>query len=198
MTFLSEPLPSAAVQGRYDADRAAYGFVMDLSHVWAHQPEAHARLFELLGAVGSAFSFRERGILITAGASTIGDSYCSLAWGWKLSEHGDTDAATGVLSGTDAGLSEREAALATWARRVARSAGTTTEADVQALRDAGWSDEEVFRATTFLALRIAFSTVNAALGARPDAEIVERAPREVSDLVTWGRPVGDATGGVTS
>jgi len=192
MTFLSEPPPSSDVQARYDADRASYGFVMNLSHVWAHQPEAHTRLFELLGVVGSAFSFRERGILITAAASTIGDSYCSLAWGWKLSEHGDADAATGVLSGTDAGLSEREAALATWARRVARDAGSTTEADVQAMRDAGWTDEEVFRATTFLALRVAFSSVNAALGARPDAELLRLAPPEVGGLVTWGRPVETA------
>ena len=98
-----------------------------------------------------------------------------------------------MLSGTDAGLSEREAALATWARRVASAPGRTTEADVQALRQAGWSDEEVFRATTFLALRMAFSTVNAALGARPDAELVELAPPEVSRLVTWGRPVDDVS-----
>jgi len=197
VTFLSEPAPSEAVQATYDADRAAYGFVMNLSHLWAHQPEAHTRLFELLGVVGSAFSFRERGILVTATASTIGCSYCSLAWGWKLAEHGDTDAATAVLSRTDAGLNDRETALATWARKVAGSAGTTTEADVQALRDAGFSDEEVFRATTFLALRMAFSTVNAALGARPDAELAERAPQEVGDLITWGRPVDDAKGEVT-
>ena len=189
MTFLSEPPPSPAVQARYDADLAAYGFVMDLSHVWAHQPEAHTRLFDLLRVVGSDFSFRERGILVTATASTIGCSYCSLAWGWKLSESGDADAAEGVLSGTDEGLSPREEALAAWARKVAGSASSTTAEDVQALRDVGFTDEEVFRATTFLALRMAFSTVNGALGAQPDAELLERAPARVSDLVTWGRPV---------
>ena len=189
MTFLSEPPPSDAVRARYDADRAAYGFVMNLSHVWAHLPEAHQRLFELVGLVGSAFSFRERGILVTAAASTIGDSYCSLAWGWKLAEAGDADAATCVLSGADAELTPREAALAAWARKVAGAPGRTTEADVQALREAGWSDEEVFRATAFVALRAAFSTVNGALGAQPDAELATLAPPEVAELVTWGRPV---------
>lgn len=187
MSFLSEPEPSPEVEAKYDADRTAYGFVMNLSHLWAHQPEAHTRLFELLGVVGGDLSFRERGVLVTAAASTIGDAYCSLAWGWKQSEAGNADAALGVLAGDDTGLDPREAALATWARTVVRDPGATTEADVQALRDAGWSEEEVFRVTLFVALRVAFSTVNSALGAHPDAEIARRAP-EVAELVTWGRP----------
>lgn len=188
VSFLTEPPPSPEVQAKYDADLASYGFVMNLSHVWAHVPDAHTRLFELLGLVGSTFSFRERAILVTATASTIGDSYCSYAWGWKLAEAEGEGVTTGVLDGTDAGLTPREAALAAWARRVARAAGSTTEADVQALREAGWTDEEVFRATTFVALRMAFSTVNGALGARPDAELVERAGPAVAATVTWGRP----------
>jgi uncharacterized peroxidase-related enzyme len=189
MTFLSEPAVSADVQAKYDADLTSYGFVMNLSHVWAHLPDAHTQLMDLLGLLGSAFSMRERGILVTATASTIGDSYCSWAWGWKLSAAADAEVAAGVLSGTDAGLSPREQALAAWARRAARGPTATTQADVDALRDAGWTDEEVFRATAFVALRMAFSTVNAALGARPDAELATLAPPVVGELVTWGRPI---------
>jgi len=189
MTFLSEPTPSDEVQATYDDDLASYGFVMNLSHLWAHRPDVETGFSALLGEVGSAFSFRERGIMVTATASTIGDSYCSLAWGWKLAQNGDAAAAEGVLSGTDAGLTPRETALATWARAVARSAGSTTESDVQLLRDAGWSDQEIFLATTFVALRMAFSTVNGALGAQPDAELASLAPPAIAELVTWGRAV---------
>jgi alkylhydroperoxidase family enzyme len=193
MTFLSEPTPSDEVRAKYDADLESYGFVMNLSHVWAHLPDAHTRLMDLLGVVGSAFSQRERGILVTATASTIGDSYCSWAWGWKLAAAADAGVATGVLAGTDEGLSPREAALATWARSVGRAATGTTEADVAALRQAGWTDEEIFRATAFVALRMAFSTVNAALGARPDAELRGLAPESVAEVVTWGRPIQTAS-----
>jgi alkylhydroperoxidase family enzyme len=189
MTFLNEPADSAEVRARYDADRASYGFVMNLSHVWAQLPQAHTGLTDLLGLVGSTFSMRERGILVTATASTIGDSYCSWAWGWKLTEAADAGVAAGVLAGTDAGLTPREAALARWARLVARSPSGTTQADVAALREVGWSDEEIFRATTFVALRMAFSTVNGALGAPPDAELGDLAPPEVREVVTWGRPI---------
>jgi hypothetical protein len=79
MTFLSEPADSVSVRAKYDADLASYNFVMNLTHVWAHLPDAHTKLMELLALVGSPFSLRERGILIAATASTIGDSYCSYA-----------------------------------------------------------------------------------------------------------------------
>jgi len=196
VTFLSEPAPSSEVQAMYDDDQATYGFVMNLSHLWAHLPESHSRLFELIGLVGAGFSPREKGILVTATASTLGDSYCSWAWGWKLADFaGDTELSAAVLSGSDTGLSAREAALARWARAVTRSPSATTADDVAALRDAGWSDEEVFRATTFVALRAAFSTVNAALGAVPDAELRALAPESVGEVISWGRPIEPAPAG---
>lgn len=39
----------------------------------------------------------------------------------------------------------------------------------------------------YVALRLAFSTVNDALGAHPDAELADEAPAAVRDAVTWGR-----------
>jgi alkylhydroperoxidase family enzyme len=83
-------------------------------------------------------------------------------------------------------------ALAAWARRVADDPNRTTAADVQQLRDAGFDDHQVFAITLFVGLRLAFSTVNAALGATPDPEVLEAAPPEVREAVTWGRPVASA------
>ena len=44
--------------------------------------------------------------------------------------------------------------------------------------------------TLFVAARLAFSTVNDALGAAPDRELTERAPAPVRAAVTFGRPSG--------
>ena len=77
--------------------------------------------------------------------------------------------------------------MAAWARKVARDPNATTPADVQALRDAGLDDEQIFAITTFVALRLAFSTVNDALGAQPDAQLAQSLPPEVRDAVTSGR-----------
>lgn len=192
MTFLIEPDVTPEVQAMYDGDQASYGFVMDLMHLWAHQPDLNERFGGLLAAVAAAggFSFRDRGILVSATASTIGDSYCSIAWGWKLGAAADPALAASVLAGADEGLTQREQAMATWARKVAGGADSTTDADVQALRDAGWEDAQIFAITAFVGLRMAFSTINASLGAQPDAELAELASPEVLDVVTWGRPVG--------
>ena len=41
----------------------------------------------------------------------------------------------------------------------------------------------------FAALRIAFSTVNDALGTAPDRQLGVEVPAEVRDAVTFGRPI---------
>ena len=79
--------------------------------------------------------------------------------------------------------------MAAWARRVTRDPNGTSTEDVQELRDAGFSDADIFAMTVYVALRVALSTVNDALGARPDAEYRTLAPVPVRDAVTFGRPV---------
>jgi alkylhydroperoxidase family enzyme len=126
---------------------------------------------------------------VTAAASALGDSYCSLAWGGKLSKAADPAIAAGTLNGTDAGLTHQEQAIAAWARKVVRDPNATTPADIAELRAAGLGDGQIFAITAFVALRLAFSTINDSLGAQPDAQLAESLPREVREAVTYGRPV---------
>jgi len=137
----------------------------------------------------SGLTFRQRGILVAAAASTLGDSYCSLAWGGKLSEVSDATVAAGVLTGSDAGLTDQEKAMAAWARKVARDPNGTTPADIDALRASGLDEAQIFAITAFVALRLAFATVNDSLGAQPDAELAQSLPSEVREAVAYGRPV---------
>ncbi len=188
--FLAAPGQSAEVRRLYDDDAADLGYVMNASRLWAHLPVEHRGLFELIGAATHAagLSVRERGILVTAMASTLGDSYCALAWGGKLARAADAGIAAGVLAGADEGLSPAEAALARWARRVTADPNATTAQDVDELRQAGYDDAQILAITLYIGLRIAFSTVNDALGASPDRELGASVPQVVQDVVTWGRP----------
>ena len=190
-SFLNEPPVSAEVQALFDEDLADGGYVWNVSRLWAHQPDTLRRLFELMSQAfkPSGLSFRQRGILVAAAASALGDSYCSLAWGGKLGGASDAGLAAGVLNDSDAGLSPQEQAIARWARQVARDPNATTPADIQALRDTGLDDGQIFAITGFVALRLAFSTINDALGAQPDAQLARSLPREVREAVTYGRPV---------
>jgi hypothetical protein len=174
MTFLGPAPDSDGARRLYDEDVEGEGYVMDLSRVWAHAAELQDGLAAVLGRAAEVgdLTFRQRAVLVAATASARGDSYCGLAWGTRLAGEVGAEVAAAVLAGDDAGLDPVDAALARWARRVATDPVGTTAADV----------------TVFVALREAFSTVNAALGARPDAELVERAPAEVVRAVTYGRP----------
>jgi len=190
-SFLGEPPESPAAQALFDEDLKDGGYVWNVTRLWARQPDTLEALFELMSQAfrPSGLSFRQRGILVTAAASALGDSYCSLAWGGKLGQASEPAVAASVLDGSDAALTDQEKAMAAWARKVARDPNATTPADVQALRDAGFDDGQVFAITTFVALRLAFSTVNDALGAQPDAQLAESLPAQVRMAVTYGRPV---------
>ncbi len=162
---------------------------MNLTKVWAHLPATADALFDLIGQTGEAGSLtlRQRGILIASCASTLGDSYCSLAWGTKLAGVAGDGVAGAVLRGDDDELEPADRALARWARLITRDPNATAAPDVQTLRDAGFDDAQILAITTFVALRIAFSTVNDALGANPDRALLNAAPPAVRDAVTYGR-----------
>jgi alkylhydroperoxidase family enzyme len=188
--FLGSPPTTPQAQALYDEDVAESGYVWNVSRLWGYQPETVNRLFELMSEAfkPSGLTFRQRGILVAAAASTLGDSYCSMAWGGKLADATSTDLAAGVLNGRDGKLSEQEKAMAEWTRKIVKDPNATTTVDVQTLRDAALTDEQIFAITAFVALRVAFSTINDSLGAQPDAQLVENLPQEVVNAVTFGRP----------
>jgi alkylhydroperoxidase family enzyme len=179
----------------YDEEVAQRGYVMNLSRVWAYQPDTFADLLGLIQRAAQPLGLdaRRRAILVAACASEFGSSYCSLVWGSRLADAADPDTAACVIRGDDGGLSPAERTMARWARAVARDPNATTAADVDALREAGFTDAEVFAMTAFVALRLAFAMVNDALGSRPDAQLRTTAPAAVLDTVTFGRPVQDVT-----
>ncbi len=188
-SFLAAPPHTPGARALFDEDVEELGYVMNGSRLWGHLPEAQDGLFELIGSTARAagLSFRERGILVTAMAATLGDAYCSLSWGRKLAGTGATALATSVLAGTDEGLTSREQALARWARLVTRDPNATSPQDLEDLRSAGFDDAQLAALTLFVGLRVAFSTVNDALGVPPEAELVETLPEELRAVVTWGR-----------
>ena len=78
-----------------------------------------------------------------------------------------------------------------WARKVAGDASSTSTDDIDGLKAVGLTDREIFGITALVAFRMAFSSVNAAVGSHPDLQLSEAAPSEVRDAaVGFGRPRG--------
>jgi uncharacterized peroxidase-related enzyme len=189
-TFLGEPPDSDETRALYDADRSSDGYVSNLTRLWGWRPDLLESFVALRTALmkSSTLTDRDWAVLVTSAASQLNDSYCSLAWGDRLAELSDGETAAQVLSGVRApALSEREAALAAWARRVVQDPNAATERDAERLREAGLDEREIFEATAFVAFRLAFSTVNDALGAAPDKQLADAAPAPVRAAVTYGR-----------
>jgi len=187
--FLETATSTPETETLFAGEMRRNGYVMNYTKVWAHHPEFLDGMRKLFDATSSAaqLTVRQRGILITSLASTLGDSYCSLAWGKQLAAEADPELAAEVLRGDDGRLDASERALASWARKVAGDPNDTSAADIQALRDAGFDDAQVLAITVFVSLRLAFSTVNDALGAHPDAELMEQVPGPVRTAVSYGR-----------
>ncbi|MCZ4312210.1 hypothetical protein O4H66_02235 [Comamonadaceae bacterium G21597-S1] len=196
--FLHEPPASAEAEQLFLSDRDDVGFVMNLSRLWAWRPDVCTGFSALRDqlAIRSALSPRERAVLVCATAAELGDAYCALAWGSRLAAQlPDAHDAGALLRGEPvSALSQRETALASWARAVTRDPNGTTAGDVQRLRDAGLDDREIFEATTFIAFRQAFSTINDALSAAPDRQLQAQAPPPVRDAVVFGRAPADGAG----
>ena len=193
--FLRAPERTPEAQHLFDDDLRGVGYVMNVSQLWAYLPSVLDGLSDLMGQATSAGSltFRQRAVLVTAAASTFGDSYCSLAWGKKLADVAGTAVAASAIRGDDKDLDASERALAQWARLVAADPNAINAGDVQALREAGFDDPQIFAITSFVALRLAFSTVNGALGVGPDGQLGESAPERVRSAVNFGRPVSPVT-----
>jgi len=176
----------------YEDSLGSEGYVPNYARLWCWRPEileAFAKLRADLLA-NSTLSAREVAVMVVSTASALGDSYCSLAWGEKLAEVSDGEIAARVIQGVYTGLSEREAALAAWSRTVVEDPNATTEVAVDRLRAAGLTEREIFEATAWIGLRLGFSTINDALGAQPDAQLVERVPSVVREAVSFGRQNG--------
>jgi uncharacterized peroxidase-related enzyme len=194
--FLSTPSSSEASSALYARDIADGGYVSNLARLWAWRPDVFDAFVSLrtLLTEKATLSLRERAILVCATAANVGDSYCALAWGTRLASETDPTTAAEVLQRKEASaLTARERALATWAGQVVRQPNAITAEDVDVLRRAGITDEETFNATLFVAFRLAFSTVNDALGARPDGPLAAGAPATVRDAINYGRSVSDSS-----
>jgi uncharacterized peroxidase-related enzyme len=195
--LLNDPPITDAVQEQYAAEREADGYVWNVTRLWCWRPDLYSEFGALRGRLtrDSTLTERDRAVLVLATASALGDSYCSFAWAARLAKVSDYETAAGVIAADPAAaLSDREQALADWARQVVRDPNATEAGDVARLRDAGLDDREIFEATVWIAFRLAFSTVNDALGAPPDPELIAAAPAVVRDAVSFGRRPDPASG----
>lgn len=188
--FIAEGPPSRDAEQIFEEYAASDGYVANYARVWCRRPEILTAFAELRAKLTgeSSLTQREIAVLTVGTAAALGDSYCSLAWGGTLATLTDEGTAAAVVRGDDVELTQREQALLAWTRAVVADPNATRESDVDLLRSAGLDDREIFEATVWIGFRLAFSTINDALGVHPDRELAESVPAAVREAVAFGRP----------
>lgn len=147
-----------------DAVKGKLGLVPNMTKVMANSPAVLAGYLGLSGALGNGLldaKTRERLALVTAQQNHC--DYC-------LSAHSAIGKMVGLKpeeileSREGRGGSDRTTAALTFARRVLESKGQIRDADVAAVRAAGYSDGEVAEIIAHVALNVLTNYFNIATG----------------------------------
>jgi uncharacterized peroxidase-related enzyme len=174
MAFIATiPLEAATGEARamYARGQVRYGYVPNHTKLFGHRPGVWAGWEALLGSIRSNMDPRRYELVTLAAARALRSSYCALAHGLILRERFYSTAQLTAIADdhTAAGLSPADAAIMSFAAKVARDADTMTPADVEVLRRHGLTDAEIFDVAAAAAARCFFSKIVDALGAEPDA-----------------------------
>lgn len=168
------------------------GHVPNWARAFSLRPGVRDGWVALLTAIRSNLSTRTYELATLAAARALRSSYCALAHGKVLADQVfDASAVTAIATdASDAPLEPAERAMMAFAEKVVRAADRISSADVEALRSAGYRDEEIFDIAAAAAARCFFSKLLDALGVQADPSFNDLDPDFVAAL-TVGRPVAE-------
>ena len=160
---------------------------------FASRPAVYAAWRGLVAAITVSMDERDYEVATLGAARALRSTYCSLAHGSVLLErHVDEPGLIRLLAAADARQvtdgSTRDEAVAAFAARVARGAADLTQADIDAVLEAGLTEQEAFDVILAAAARCFFSTVLDATGTRADSALRQRLGPELVGQLVAGRP----------
>lgn len=175
----------------YEEDRDSLGYLPNYTRMFSHRPDVYEAWAGLNKAIKSNMDRRRYEVATMGAAIALKSSYCTLAHAGKLLDLGSDESEVRSLVDPDGpALDDQESAIFAFAAKIARSATSVTEEDIDRLRSLGLDDDEIFDVAAAASARCFFSKLLDATGTRPDAVFRQTIPGLVADL-TVGRPVDD-------
>jgi uncharacterized peroxidase-related enzyme len=193
MAFISTvPVDEAAgeVKAMYEQSQRDLGYVSNFSKAFSHRPGVFAAWRGLLGSIRPSLDPRRYELVTLAAARALHSSYCALAHGAILRKQFYSTVQLSAIADDPAltDLAPGEIAMMSFADKVARDASSIAQSDVQALRDHGFTDTEIFDIAAAAAARCFFSKLLDALGAEADAAYLGM-EEDLRQRLTVGRPI---------
>ena len=192
MPFIETTKPEHATESvadMYARQQAAWGYVPNYAKVFCHRPVVMARWGRLLAEIKRPMDRRTFELATFVAAHELRNTACTLAHGRALREFLSDEQIIAIAAGKlDGVLDDAEAALVRFERQIARDASKVTSGQVQALRNFGYDDAEIFDIAVTAAGRAFFAKVLDALGVEPDAPFRSLEPSFRGPLAV-GRPI---------
>ena len=175
MSFFIKTVPDSEATGKlrelYDADIKDLGIASNTTRSFSLFPDSWEAFRGLMGGIRKRMRLRNYELTTMAAAMEMGCTFCMLAHGAVLRKNSFTPEQLEALVKDfhHAGLEDKEVVMMEYAQKVVRDASSTTQADFDNLRKAGWTDEDILSITLAAAVRAFASKVFDSLGADPDA-----------------------------
>jgi uncharacterized peroxidase-related enzyme len=177
------------VRAMYDRQQSFWGFIPNYAKVFCHRPEIMGLWAQLQAGIKSHMDKRRFELITFAASHTLRSTLCSLAHGKALTAFFSKEDIQSMARGASPkSLTDAEAAMMAFSRKVARGAYLVTSADVDELKKHGFTDGEVFDIAAAVGARAFWTNVIEALGVEPEPPFLEL-ENEFRKTLTVGRPI---------
>lgn len=173
----------------YDAEKNSMGRVMQATQCWSARPDVIVPIENLLHQIRDGFSlgllnFR---LITFVAARHVPSTYCSHVYFRSLSGMLGREQALAVKRDyRNAGLSDQQVEMLAYAEQISRDASQITEADIQRLRDVGFTDVNIADIALAASFRSFMSRYFDAVGATVEPEFLDADP-EIREEMAVGR-----------
>lgn len=167
----------ASVAGTLDAIHGAFGATPNMFRTVAQSPAALNAMWGFFGALGGGSIDAPLGEKIAVAVANRNDCHYCLAAHTALGRKAGASAAEMGAAQTGQSDDPRTAAALAFALKLVEARGQVAEADVQALRAAGFSDGQVVEIVAHVALNLFTNYVNVAFAVPVDFPSVALAKR---------------------
>ncbi len=193
ITTISPEQATGEVLALYHRQQGSQDYLPNYARVFCYRPKVMQAWANLQRELRVDMDAKTFGLVTLAAALAIRSSYCALAHAGKLmrDHYTEREMLAIVRGDEESPLTGAEKRMMAVAARVAGDSGSVTQADIDALRLAGFSDARIFDIVAVAAARCFFAKIPDALGVLPDATLGKMSDA-LRALLTVGRPVEGA------
>jgi len=188
---IPEDAATGAVADYYRHQHESWGFLPNYALAFSSRPDVAQAWNQLNLAIRGGMDRRLFELATIAAARALHSTYCTVAHSKFLRDVCGDEATVERIADEPSGasLSPRDRAVFEFATKVATSAATVEQADIDALREQGLSDVDVADVVYAVAARSFFTRVLDGLGAQLDVETADAFSPSLLQSMLVGRAV---------